>query len=124
MSFFRQIIRIFSLCCIGDIVSLILPFPFPGSVIALILLFLLLLFKAIKPEQINIVADFLLKNMAIVFIPSTVSIIAYLDVLSNILWKFLLICCVTTVFTFYCTAYSVKLAMYLLNQRKEENMNV
>lgn len=124
MSFFRQLIRIFSLCLIGDLVSQILPFPFPGSVIALILLFLLLSFKAIKPEQINIVADFLLKNMAFVFVPSTVSIIAYMDVLSDILWKFLLICCVTTVFTFYCTAYSVKLAMYLLNKRKEENMNV
>lgn len=124
MSFFRQIIRIFSLCCIGDLVSLILPFPIPGSVIALILLFLLLLFKVIRPQQINIVADFLLKNMAFVFVPSTVSIIAYLDVFSNILWKFLLICCITTVFTFYCTAYSVKLSMYLLNKRKGGNTNV
>jgi len=123
LSFFRQIIRIFSLCLIGDLVSLILPFPFPGSVIALILLFLLLLFKVIKPQQINIVADFLLKNMAFVFVPSTVSIIAYLDVFSNILWKFLLVCCVTTVFTFYCTAYSVKLAMYLLNKHKGGNTN-
>ena len=123
LSFFRQIIRIFSLCLIGDVVSFMLPFPFPGSVIALILLFLLLLFKAIKPQQINIVADFLLKNMAFVFIPSTVSIVAYLDVFSNILWKFLLICCITTLFTFYCTAYSVKLAMYLLNKRRKEDVN-
>ncbi len=122
MKLFKQVIWIFLLCCMGDIVSLLLPFPFPGSVIALILLFLLLLFKALKPEQINIFSDFLLKNMALVFVPSTVSIIAYLNVFSNILWKFLLICCITTVFTFYCTAYSVKLTMYLLNKRRNKNV--
>ncbi len=121
MRFFRQIMRIFLLCCIGDLISAMLPFSFPGNVIALILLFLLLLFKAINPEQINIVADFLLKNMAFVFLPSTVSIIAYLDFFSNILWKFLLICCITTAFTFYCTAYSVKLTIYLLNRRSNKN---
>ncbi len=122
MRLFKQVILIFSLCCIGDVVSFMLPFPFPGSVIALILLFLLLLFKVLKPEQISIFSDFLLKNMSLVFVPSTVSIIAYLDVFSNILWKFLFICCITTVFTFYCTAYSVKLTMYFLNKRRTKNV--
>ena len=117
MRLFKQVILIFSLCCIGDVVSFMLPFPFP-----LILLFLLLLFKVLKPEQISIFSDFLLKNMSLVFVPSTVSIIAYLDVFSNILWKFLFICCITTVFTFYCTAYSVKLTMYLLNKRRTKNV--
>ena len=121
MRFFRQIIRIFLLCCIGDLLSAMLPFPFPGNVIALILLFLLLLFRIIRPEQINIVADFLLKHMAIVFLPSTVSIVSYLDVFSDMLWEFLLICCGTMVFTFFCTAYSVKLTIYLLNRRSTKN---
>ena len=113
MRLFTQVILIFLLCYIGDIISLMLPFPFPGSVLALILLFLLLLFKVLKPEQINLFSDFLLKHMSLVFVPSTVSIIAYLDVFSSILWKFLIVCCITTVFTFYCTAYTVKLTMYL-----------
>lgn len=121
MSFFRQIMRIFLLCCIGDLLSAMIPFPFPGNVIALILLFLLLVFKLITPHQINIVGDFLLKNMAVVFLPSTVSIVAYLDIFSSILWEFLLICCITTVFTFFCTAYSVKLTIYLLNRKGTKN---
>lgn len=122
MRLFTQVILIFLLCYIGDIISLMLPFPFPGSVIALILLFLLLLFKVLKPEQINLFSDFLLKHMSLVFVPSTVSIIAYLDVFSSILWKFLIVCCITTVFTFYCTAYTVKLTMYLLNKRRSKNV--
>lgn len=114
--------RIFLLCCIGDLISVMLPFPFPGNVIALILLFLLLLFKLVNPQQINIVADFLLKHMAFVFLPSTVSIISYLDILSNILWKFLLVCCLSTILTFFCTAYSVKLTLYLLNRKGHKNV--
>jgi holin-like protein len=122
MKLFTQVILIFLLCYIGDIISLMLPFPFPGSVLALILLFLLLLFKVLNPEQINLFSDFLLKHMSLVFVPSTVSIIAYLDVFSSILWKFLIVCCITTVFTFYCTAYTVKLTMYLLNKRRSKNV--
>ena len=48
-----QIGIVFLICLIGEIISLILPFPFPGSVIAMILLFLLLLFGALKVEHIR-----------------------------------------------------------------------
>ncbi len=119
MRFFRQILRLFILCCFGDMLSSVLPFPFPGSVIALILLFICLATKAIKVEQINIISDFLLKNMAFVFLPATVSILKYISVFQNILWQFLLICCVTTIITFFATAYSVKLTIYLMNKFKE-----
>lgn len=118
MKIFRQIIIIFILCCLGDIISLFLPIPFPGSVIALILLFLCLLSGIIKQEQIELLSEFLLKNMTLLFIPSTVSIIAYIDVFKGILWQFIFICCITTVITFFATAYSVKLTMYLQNKAK------
>ncbi len=124
MRFFRQIMRLFMLCCMGDLISFMLPFPFPGSVIALILLFLCLVFKLIKVEQINIISDFLLKNMAFVFLPATVSIISYVTVFQSILWKFLAICIITTVITFICTAYAVKFTIYLMNKGKGENKNV
>lgn len=116
MKIFRQIILIFILCCIGDTLSMVLPFPFPGSVLALILLFLCLVTKIIKADQINTLCDFLLKNMAIVFLPSTVSIISYIDVIVPVLWKFLFICTITTIITFFCTAYSVKLTTFLMNK--------
>ena len=123
MKIFRQIILIFILCLLGDFISIILPFPFPGSVIALFLLFICLISKLIKPEQIDTLSDFLLKNMALMFIPSTVSIIAYLDVFKDILWQFIFICCITTIITFFATAYAVKFTMYLMNKGKGETSN-
>ncbi len=120
MRLFGQIIRLFTLCCIGDLISMLLPFPFPGSVIALILLFLLLVSGLIKTDQINPLSDFLLKNMSFVFLPSTVSIISYIDVFKNIIWQFLFICILTTVITFFATAYAVKFTVYLMNKFRKE----
>ncbi|MBQ9757445.1 MAG: CidA/LrgA family protein [Clostridia bacterium] len=117
MNFFKQVFWVFVLCCVGEVVSIFLPFPMPGSVLALILLFLCLLSKKIRPAQIDTVCDFLLGNMAFIFIPSTVSIIAYIDVFKNILWQFIFICIATTVITFFATAYAVKLTMHILSKK-------
>lgn len=123
MRFFRQIMRLFMLCCIGDLISVMLPFPFPGSVIALILLFLCLILKLIKVEQINIISDFLLKNMSFVFLPATVSIISHVGVLKSIIGPFLFICIITTLITFFCTAYAVKLTIFLMKKFGEDKEN-
>lgn len=103
---------------------LFLPFPFPGSVLAMIILFVLLVLGVVKARQVEPVADFLLKNMSFVFLPATVSIITYLDVFKGIVWKFLFICIVTTIITFACTAYSVRLTVYLMNKAKGADKNV
>ena len=123
MNIFKKVLVFFVVCFISDVLALYLPFPFPGSVLAMVILFLCLLFGIIKTKQVEPVADFLLKNMALVFIPATVSIISYTDVLKSILWQFLLICIATTVITFVCTAYAVKLTIYLMNKRKGEKNN-
>ena len=118
MKVLEQVLRILVICVFGEFVANMLPIPFPGSVLAMIILFLCLIFKLIKVEQIDIAADFLLKNMVLLFIPSTVSIISYVGVLEGVVFKFLFICIITTVITFFCTAYSVKLTMYIMDKFK------
>lgn len=110
-----------AICIIGNAISAVLPFPFPGSVIAMILLFVLLVTKAIKAEKISGVADFFLDNMAFFFIPPTVNIVNYIDVIKNVWWQFILICVVTTFLTFIATAYTVKGVMRLINRREKKN---
>ncbi len=109
----------FTICLIGDAISAILPFPFPGSVISMILLFILLVAKIIKAEKISQISDFFLDNMAFFFIPPTVNIVNYFDVIKSVWWQFILICCITTFVTFLATAYTVKGVMYLMNRRKK-----
>ena len=111
----------FGICLAGDFISAALPFPFPGSVIAMIILFILLITKAIKADKINAISTFLLDNMAFCFIPPTVAIVDYFEIIKDVWWQFIFICCITTVLTFFATAYTVKGIMYLMNKGGEKN---
>ena len=119
MKIIYQIGIIFSLCWVSQIVEALLPIDFPASVIGMILLFALLVFRVLKVEHIREKSDFLLSNMAFFFIPAGVSVINYFDVLKSSVVPLVLICLLTTVITFAATAYSIKLTVYLMNWRKK-----
>jgi holin-like protein len=87
----------------------------------MIILFILLITKAIKADKINAISTFLLDNMAFCFIPPTVAIVDYFEIIKDVWWQFIFICCITTVLTFFATAYTVKGIMYLMNKGGEKN---
>lgn len=121
MNIIFQAAIFFAVCVTGDAISSVLPFPFPGSVIAMIILFILLMTRIVKAEKISSVSEFFLDNMAFFFIPSTVDIVNYFDVIRSVWWQFIVICCITTVLTFTATAYTVKGVMYLINKGGKKN---
>ncbi len=123
MSILKKFAVLFLICILCDAIVAFLPFSFPGNVLSMIVLFICLFFGLIKVRNIESAADFMLKNMSLLFIPVTASIVSYADVLKSILWQFIFICIVTTVITFVCTAYSVKLTMYLINRFKGGQKN-
>lgn len=114
MKLFIQFGIIFGVCWVGEGLSRLLPLP--GSVISMILLFLLLLTKLVKPAHIAEKSDFLLKNMAFFFIPAGVAIMESLGILWENLIPFLTVCFVTMVITFAATAYTVRLVIWLQNR--------
>jgi holin-like protein len=63
----------------GKYISSVLPFVFPGSIIGLIFLFLLLELKIIKLDWILPAGNLLMKHMAFLFIPAAVGMVAYLN---------------------------------------------
>lgn len=123
MSILKKFAILFLICILCDSVVFFLPFSFPGNVLSMVVLFICLFFGLIKVRHIESASDFMLKNMAFFFIPVTASIVSYADVLKSILWQFVFICVVTTVITFVCTAYSVKLTIYLMNKFKRGQKN-
>lgn len=79
--FVRGFIIIFLFLAIGKVISAQLPIVFPGSIIALILLFLGLTTRLIKIDWVIDSANFTLKYMVILFIPLSVGLINYFDLL-------------------------------------------
>lgn len=111
---------LFGICWISQWIEAVLPFPFPASVIGLVLLLVLLLIKAIKLEQIKDVSDFFLGNLPLLFIPAAVSISNYADVILGNLLPFLTICVVSLILTYGVTAWVVNLIVKQMRKKEEK----
>ena len=85
MKIFNQIGILLGVWAAGEVVSKFIKniINIPGSILGMIILFLLLQFKIISEEKIKDVADFLLGNMGIFFIPAGVSLIQSLGLIKE-----------------------------------------
>lgn len=100
MKILVQLGLLFSICLISNLISAHLPFTFPGSVMAMVIMLILLFTGILKMRHIETVSDFLTRNMAILFIPVTVGIHSCYDLVKHKLGALIFICCITTVITF------------------------
>ncbi len=121
MKILLQIALVFSLCLVGNAISAVLPFVMPGSVLAMIILFCLLAFRVIKVHHIREKADFMQQIMAFFFIPPSLALMEYLDLLGEIIIPLLLINIVSAFICFAVTGWTVqaviKLQNYVRNRR-------
>lgn len=120
MNIILQIGVVFGVCLAGEVISALLPFAFPASVIAMLLLLLLLAVKAVRPEQLENISGFFLNNMPIFFIPACVGILKYLDALLDNLLPIVLICIGTTPLVFFIAGHTVQLAIRLIDKQEEK----
>lgn len=120
MKLLIQLAIVSGICLACEGIAAILPFSFPASVMALLVVFLLLLTKALKLEQIDTVSNYLLQHIPLLFIPVTTSIMNYWDVISQIFVPFFLICLVTLVITYGATAFAVRLTIQWMVWRKQK----
>ena len=120
MKLLMQIGIIFGLFWISQGIEKVLPFSFPASVISMLLLLALLCTGVVKLKHVKETTDFVLTNLAFFFVPVTVTIVNYLDLIIENGVAFLVICLVSTVVTFAATAWAVQLTNRLINRKKEE----
>ena len=115
----REFMLIFTINYVGILLSKILHLPLPGTILSLLLLFLMLQFKVLKLEKIENAGNFLLLNMTIFFMPPTVKIIDSYELLEKDLFKIIVIIIVSTFFTMGITGKVVQL-MIDFKERKEK----
>ena len=118
MKILYQIAIIFALCLLGEIISALLPFPFPPSISAMLLLLLALFSGILRIDHIKVKSDFLLSNMAFFFIPAGVKVVEHFELIASIWWRFLIVVIVSTIVVFMVTAGTVSLILRLEERRR------
>lgn len=91
MKLYVQLMILFVISLIGEGISSFFHLPIPGSIIGLIILFLALQFKWLRTRHVNMVGNFLLANMTILFLPPAVGIMEKFDVIAPYLLPIVLI---------------------------------
>lgn len=125
----KQILIIIIFALIGNLLSYLLSlinFPFPGSLIGLILLFVFLLTGLIKTEGISEVGQYFIDNMGIFFVPGAILILNNIRILSEIWWKLAIIILVAFIISFTATYWAVRLTLFLqdkVRKKKEVKEN-
>lgn len=120
MKLFKQLTIVFLICMAGEVVAAVLPFPFPAAVAALLIMLGLFISGVLKPESVQELAEYLLANMAFLFVPSGVAILdEYASIQGNVL-QLLIVMVVSLVITFAVTAYTVTGVIHLMERRKKE----
>lgn len=120
MKILNQLAIILGLWAVGEYISSFIQniVVIPGSIIGMILLFILLKIKILKLESINEVSNFFLDNMAIFFIPAGVSLIKSLDIIANNIFVLVITIFISTIIVMYGTG---KLVDIMIDKKTKEN---
>jgi len=123
MNIMAEIGLIFGICLAGVAVEAALPFDFPGSVISMVMLIVLLLTGVVKEKHISRVSGFFMSNMSIFFLPACIGIMEHFDVIGSRLLPLLGICVLTTPLIYVVTAWTVQGMMALRRRKKGGGRN-
>lgn len=108
MKFFRESILLLSIYFVSEIISKLLNLPVPGSIIGMILLFVLLTSNIIKIEKVESLANFFLDHLAFFFIPASVGLMTSFASLKGSIFKIILLCILTTIIVISVTGLTVQ----------------
>ena len=97
MKYLKQLAVIMAVSFVGEFLNKYLPLPVPASVYGLVILFLCLVTKVIRLEQVEDTGNFLLKIMPVFFIAPCASLITVIGGIADKLFLFAVICIVSTV---------------------------
>ena len=116
MKIIKQISIIFLISAIGETLRFVIPLPIPGTVYGLLLMVFCLHYKIIRLESVKKTSDYLLEIMPIMFVPSTVGLMATWDVLKPIFFP---VCFIAASSTFIVIAVSGKVTDWIMKKEDE-----
>lgn len=122
MKILKQLFLIIGFALIGTVLSCLLSlihFPFPGSLIGMVLLFVFLLVGWVKSDNLHEVGQFFIDNMGIFFVPGAIGILNNIALLSDLWWKLLIVILSGFLVSFTATYWSVRLTLHIQNKIRQ-----
>lgn len=105
---------------LGEVVRSVLNIPIPGNVLGMVLIVIALKLQIVKLEHIERAGTLLLDNLMFLFVPTTVAIMLYFDIIRE---QWLVMIGVTVVSTFLVAFMVGKTADLFLSRRNEGEHN-
>ena len=97
MKYLKQFSIILAISCLGELLSLWIPAPIPGSIYGIVLLFLGLVTKLIPLDAVKDTGHFLVEIMPVMFIPAAAGVMNSWELIAASWLQYGLLAVVTTV---------------------------
>ena len=117
MRILMQLALLSAITLLGEAVSYLLPFTFPGTLIAMFILLALMGGGIIREDHLEESAAFFTKYMALFFVPAGVEIVENLELLSTAWLPLAGISVVSLFVTFLAAAKAVEFTEWLIGRR-------
>ena len=107
MKYLKQIVYILLFTLIGQVLERVVPFPIPGAIWGLVLLFLALCIGFVKVEDVEDVSKFLISFLPVMFVAPSVNLLACWGLIAEDIVPILVINVLTTLLVFAVTGLVV-----------------
>ena len=121
MKYLKQFLIILAVSLMGEICKAILPLPIPASIYGMVFMFILLLTRVIKLDQVRDAGKFLIEIMPVMFIPAGVGLMSSWGVLQGVLLPVSIIT-VITIFTVMAATGSVSQIIIHKDQKDHKDL--
>jgi holin-like protein len=111
MKYLNEFLIILGFTGLGEVLQRVVPLPIPASVYGLVLLFMALCLKIVKPEQVKTTGSFLSGLLPLLFVSPTVRIIEHWELIAPNLVPIVVLLVSTTVLTFGISGKLTQLVM-------------
>lgn len=115
---FIQLLILLSINFIGIVIQKLFNLPLPGTIIGMIILFILLYKKILTEKNIGEICDFLIKIMVLLFLPPIIDLIENFDLLRIGFFKIIFLLFITTAITMIVTGKTVDFLIRMKEGKK------
>lgn len=117
MKYVKEIVIIFGITMVGELLNKRIPLPVPAGVYGLFILLALLCSGKLKVSDVSATGNLLLDLMPLMFIPAAVGLLEKFEMIREILLPILVI---TVLSTFIVMTITGKVTEFVLHRQKKE----